>query len=98
MRTKPAFSNGMSQKAAIDPPQQLRGLQCPRGVVRAAGPRPGRFDVAARVEQGVPLHCRLGASETRPREDREAQVDGGGVERVDGVVEIESEAVSSSSR
>ena len=52
-----------------------------------------RWDVAAQVKQGVHLHRRLGASEMRPREDREAQVDGGGVERVDGVAEICSEAV-----
>ena len=51
-------------------------------------------NVPVQVEQGVHLHRRLGAAEVRPGEDREAQVDGGGVERVDRVVEIDPEAVT----
>ncbi len=37
---------------------------------------------------------RLGALERRPGEQREAEIDGGGVERVNGLVEIDAEAVT----
>ncbi len=52
-----------------------------------------RWEVAAPVEPGVPLPRRLGAAAMGPGEDREAAVDGCGVERVDRVVEIDAEAV-----
>jgi hypothetical protein len=40
------------------------------------------------------LHRRLGRAERRPRKDRETQVDGGRVERVDGVLEIDPERLA----
>ncbi len=52
-----------------------------------------RWEVPAQVEPGVPLPRRLGAAERGPGEDREAAVDGWGVERVDRVVKIDAEAV-----
>jgi len=48
-------------------------------------------DVAAQVEQGVHLHRRLGAAKRRPVEHRQTQVDGGGIEGVNGCVEFEAE-------
>jgi len=61
------------------------------------GPRLGdmheRGDAAAQVEERVQLDAGLGGAEQGPREQGEAQVDGGGVERVDGVVEVEPEVV-----
>ena len=35
------------------------------------------------------LHGRFGGTKQRPGKNRQTQVDGGGIERVDGVVEIE---------
>ena len=49
-------------------------------------------DVAAQVEERVQLDGRLGLPEPRPRKERQAQVDRGGIERVDRVVEIEAVA------
>ncbi len=37
------------------------------------------------------LDGRLGGAKVRPRKDRQAQVDGGGVESVDRIVEIKSQ-------
>ena len=37
------------------------------------------------------FHRAFGGLEPRPRKDRQAQVNGGGVERIDGAVEIETE-------
>jgi hypothetical protein len=50
-------------------------------------------DVAAQIEQGMEFDRRLGALERRPGEQRQAEIDGGGVERIDGLVEIDAEAV-----
>ena len=47
--------------------------------------------VAAQVHQGVKLDCRLGLAEVGPREDRETQVDGRRVERIDCIVEFDAE-------
>ena len=46
-------------------------------------------DVAAQVDQGMQLDRRLGRAERRPRKQRQAQVDRGRVQRVDGRVEID---------
>ena len=40
-------------------------------------------DRAAKVQKGVHFHGPLGGAETGPREDRQAQIDSGGVESVD---------------
>ena len=50
-------------------------------------------DVAAQIEQGMELDGGLATLERRPREQGEAEVDGGGVERIDGVVKIDAERV-----
>ena len=44
---------------------------------------------AAQVHEGVQLHGGLGPAELRPREGREAQVDGGGIQRVDRLLQIQ---------
>jgi hypothetical protein len=51
-------------------------------------------DVAAQVEQRVQLHPTLGAAEACPREDREAEIDGGGVERIHGLLQLQIEGVA----
>jgi predicted Co/Zn/Cd cation transporter (cation efflux family) len=50
-------------------------------------------DVASQVDHGVQLHRALVVVEPRPGEQRQAQVDGGGVQRVGGAVEIGAERV-----
>ena len=50
-------------------------------------------DVAAQVDQRVQFDRRLGRSERCPREQRQTQVDRGGIERVDGVLEIHAEGL-----
>ena len=64
------------------------------GIVPAgAGDVDESRDVAAQIEQRMKLDGGLGALERGPGEQGEAEIDGGGVERVDGVVEIDAEAV-----
>jgi hypothetical protein len=50
-------------------------------------------DIAAQIQECVEFDRRLGALERRPREQRKTEIDGGGVERIDGLVEIDAEAV-----
>ena len=45
-------------------------------------------DCASQIEQRVHLHSRLGRSKWCPVEQTQTQVDGGGVQRVDGGIEI----------
>lgn len=49
-------------------------------------------DVAAQVKERVQLDGRLGLPEPRPGKEGQAQVDGGGIDRVDRVVEIQAVA------
>jgi hypothetical protein len=48
-------------------------------------------DVAAQIEQGVQFHCPPCSGGSWPREHRQAQVDGGGVQRVDGIGQFDPE-------
>ncbi len=48
-------------------------------------------DRATQIEQGVHLDGGLVGSKPGPGEQRQAEVDGGGVQGIDGVVEIETE-------
>ena len=48
-------------------------------------------DVAAQIQQRVQLDRRLGRAEGRPRKHRQAQIDGGRVQRVDGLLQIDPE-------
>jgi hypothetical protein len=50
-------------------------------------------DVAAQIEQRVEFDGGLGALERRPGEQREAEIDGGGVEGIDGLAELGAEAI-----
>ncbi len=50
-------------------------------------------DVAAQIQERVELDSSFAALERRPREERETEVDGGGVERIDGLVEIDAKSV-----
>jgi hypothetical protein len=49
-------------------------------------------DVAAQIEQGVHLHRRLGGAKVRPWKQRQAQVDGGRVQRIDRVGQLQAQA------
>ncbi len=44
---------------------------------------------------GVPLDGGFGRAKRRPREDRETQIDGAGIQSIDRVVEIDSEGFRS---
>ena len=52
-----------------------------------------RRDAALQVQQGMEFDGGLGLAEVRPGEHGQAQVDGGGVEGVDGVIEFQSQVV-----
>src|SRR6266581_3870382 len=49
------------------------------------------WDIAPQIQERVQLDRRFGRAERRPGKDRETQIDRGGIERVDGVLEIEPE-------
>ena len=48
---------------------------------------------AVQVEQGMQFDCPLGTAEARPGEDREAQVDGRGIQGIDGRVQVDSQVL-----
>ena len=54
-----------------------------------------RRDRAAQVEQRVQFDRRFGAAKASPREQRQTQVDGGGIEGIDGGVEIGADGLVS---
>ena len=51
-------------------------------------------NVAPEIEQGVYFHRRLGRPEMRPRKDRQAEINGRRVERVDGVGQFQPKVVA----
>ena len=51
-------------------------------------------DVAAQIEQRVHLDRCLGRAKRCPRKQRQAQIDGGGVERISGVLQLDAQAVA----
>ena len=51
-------------------------------------------DVTTQIEQGVHLHSRLRGTKARPWKQRQAQVDGGGVQSVDRVSQLQVQAVT----
>jgi hypothetical protein len=54
-----------------------------------------RGDRAAQVEQRVEFHRCFGTAKARPRKQRQAQIDGGGIEGIDGGVEISADGFAS---
>lgn len=48
-------------------------------------------DVAAQVDQGMQLDGALAAAKTRPREQRQAEIDGRGIEGVDCLFEVDTQ-------
>jgi len=50
-------------------------------------------DIAPQIQERVQFDRRFGRAERRPRKDRETQIDRGGIERVNGVLEIEPECL-----
>jgi len=52
-----------------------------------------KLGIEPRRSSSVQLDCRLGRAERRPREDRQTQIDGRGIQGVDGVIEFHAEAV-----
>ena len=53
----------------------------------------GRYG-AAQVQQRVQLDGRLGRAKRRPGKQAQTQIDGAGVQRIDGVVQIDAEGDS----
>jgi len=50
-------------------------------------------NVAAQIQQGMQLDGGLGGTKRRPWKQRQAQIDGGGIQGVDGVVQVDAKAV-----
>ena len=50
-------------------------------------------NIAAQIEQRMQLDGRLGRSEHGPGKYRQTQIDGGGVERVDSFLQIDTEGL-----
>lgn len=50
--------------------------------------------IASQIQQSVQPHRRLGLSERRPRKNRQTQIDGGCVERVNGRIQIDSQRLA----
>lgn len=51
------------------------------------------WNVAAQIQQGMQLDRRLGGAEWCPWKQRQTQVDGCGIQGVDGIVQVDTEAV-----
>ena len=51
-------------------------------------------DVAAQIQQGVHLHRGFGGPEVRPREQRQTQIYGGRIQRVNGGVQVLQQALA----
>ncbi len=50
-------------------------------------------DAAPQVEQGMHLHRRLGGAEMCPRKNRQAQIDGRRIQRVDGLAQVQAKVL-----
>jgi hypothetical protein len=57
-----------------------------------------RRDIASQVQQRVQLDRRLGRTERRPRKHRQAQIDGGRIESIDGIFQATPKGSSTYSR
>ena len=71
--------------------QQVEGMDVVEFAVRDVDEA---RDVAPEIEQGVHFHRRLGRPEMRPRKDRQAEINGRRVERVDGVGQFQPKVVA----
>src|SRR5882762_7802109 len=56
------------------------------------------WDVAAQVQQSIELDCAFVFAELGPGKKREAQIDGGGIERVNRLGQFDAEVVASVER
>ncbi len=52
------------------------------------------WDVAAQIKQGVHFDCRLGRAKVRPWKHRQAQIDGGRIQGVSRICQIESKILT----
>src|SRR5690606_25711753 len=66
-------------------------VEHPHVVELAVGDVQERRDIAAQIEQRVQLDRGLGPLVRRPREQRQTQVDVGGIERVDALADLYAE-------
>ena len=71
--------------------QQVEGMDV---VQLAVGDVDEARNTAAQVEQRVHLHRRLGRAEVRPREDRQAQIDGRGIQRINRVRQFQAQVLA----
>jgi len=51
-------------------------------------------DRAAQIEQRVQFHCRLGGAKRRPRKHRQTQIDGRGIERINGIGQFHAKGLA----
>lgn len=50
-------------------------------------------NVAAQIDQGMELDGSFASAELRPREEFQTKIDGGGIEGVDGLIQLDSEPI-----
>ena len=84
----PAIHHGEGTRLEREHVQHLHVVQ------RAIADIDERRNTAAQVQQGVPLDGRVGRAKRRPGEQTQAQIDGAGIERVYGVVQLDTERVA----
>src|SRR5450830_1382620 len=68
--------------------QQIEGVNVVQLAVRDVNEA---RNVAAQIEQRVHLHGRLGGAKVRPWKQRQAQIDGGGVQSIDRVAQLQAQ-------
>ncbi len=50
-------------------------------------------DTSSQIQQGVQFHSALVGSELGPREKRKTQIDGGGIQSIGGLIQLDSEGI-----
>src|SRR5919108_3015774 len=91
-----------SSKIEIPSIHQVNGTRFPEELVEdidfvnlSAGDDDHCRNAAAQIQQSVQFDSRFSSAKLRPRKKREAEVDGGGIQRVDRLIEFESEGLLS---
>lgn len=87
-----------SSKIEISTIHQVNGARFPKKLVEdvdfvnlSTGHNHYGGNRAAKIEQGVKFHGRFAPAELSPRKQGQAQIDGGGIQGVDGLIEFEAE-------
>src|SRR5438477_3285114 len=53
-----------------------------------------RGDISVQIQQRMHLHCRLVLTKLGPRKEREAKIDGGGVQSIQTLVQIDIDRIA----